>query len=107
MATLIDMLFFVQFMGALICIGFPLYNIMSWSKPLFDLKVNFLFFIGYVICFFLSLTCVLIDPEKLIYHPILTLESWMILIEVVFLFIAIFRYLENIDEQNGPVRTLK
>ena len=89
MTTLYDMFFLLQFIVIIVIILVKLYNVMSLGET-YDIRISILLFIGYFIAYGVAFVVFLLDPEELLYLQLFRLESWLIVLNVVFLMAELF-----------------
>lgn len=93
MENIYSMLFAVQFFIAVAIVLYRIYNGMNLGK-LYDIKVSFMLFIGYLLCWLVGLMITLFNPETLILSQILKIENIMFMLNTLFFIIEIFFWLD-------------
>jgi len=90
-----EIMFLLQFLVIMGLLLAKLYNVMSKGEK-FDLKISFIMFIAYFLFYLVGLIVFLANPEEIIYISLFTLESWLIILNVLFFIIELFLNSANI-----------
>lgn len=101
-----NVFFLLQFVCVLGIFLYKLYNVISFNKGkdglVYDMRISIILFISFWFCWLVGLVVLLLDPSELLYSTLFRLETWLILPNVLFLFIEIFYYLR--DESKQPIK---
>jgi len=83
MENISSMLFAIQFLIAIGIIIYKFYNVMSFGEE-YDIKVSFVFFISFMLCWLVGLMVTLFNPEELILSQILKIENILFWLNTIF-----------------------
>lgn len=88
MTNFLDMLFILQLIAVLGISFYKLYNIMHKATK-YDITISILLFIGFFIAWGFGLINIMFNYGSVIYIQIFLLETWFILLNVIFFFIEV------------------
>ena len=112
MSDVIDVMFLLQFFIVVGILLLELFNVMSVGKffrfdkfkkdsvtgesdPHFAMKISFMLFIVFFLFYLVGFICLVSYPEIVLFIVLFQLESWLIILHVVFFISALFFYLKE------------
>lgn len=98
MADVFGALFILQLLIVFGIFGLKLYNIMRMGA-LYDIYVGVVLFIGFFLAYFLGLVVVLTNPEEILYFTIWKFQTYLVLLNFLFLAIELFIYLGSVAKE--------
>lgn len=102
-----EMLEFVFLLQFLVCIGVVLwkvYNTMSPKEQKYDIRMAFLLFFIYFLSYGVGFVVFMLDLTNNFYRLMFQLETWIILLNVLFIMVELFQYISVIAERGKKQR---
>jgi hypothetical protein len=103
---LYGLFFIIQFLAAIAIIGAMMFNVMSMGK-IFDIRYTWLLFSLYFIVWLIGFVIFAGEPEETLYQMLFKLESWLIVMNTLFLIIQQFYYIKEVAQANMSRRNSK
>jgi hypothetical protein len=96
-----DAMFIIAFLVMMGIIFAKFYNALSVGS-VYDIKIAFMLFSGYIVAWVTSFVVFAANPEIVIYNMLFRLSSWFLVLNVLFLIIEIILFLR--DTAQRPIK---
>lgn len=93
-----DGMFIIAFLAMVIITFVKFYNALNVGK-VYDIKIGFMLFAGYLIAWVTGFIVFAANPETLIYHMLFRLSSWLLGLNTLFILIELIINLRDTAEK--------